>query len=103
RGQFTTPPLIFNGRELHLNLLTARAGHVKVEVAAAEDPIRPVPTQAGSPFDGFSFADCDPIVGNHGRVTVTWGGQSDLSAYAGKPVVLRFQLYAAKLFSFTFA
>lgn len=103
RGQFTTPPLVFSGREFHLNLLTARAGHVKVEIAAAEDPIRPVPTQAGSPFDGYSFADCDPIVGDHARTTVTWGGQSDLSAFAGKPIVLRFQMYAAKLFAFTFA
>ncbi|MBL8131462.1 MAG: hypothetical protein JNL42_06365 [Anaerolineae bacterium] len=101
-GQFTTPPLIFQGRELQLNLLTARAGYGRVEVAAAEDPIRPVPTKAGAAFEGFSFADADPLWGDRQRATVTWKGQSDMSALAGKPIVLRFRLSAAKLFAFSF-
>ena len=46
-GQFSTPPLIFSGRSLQLNLLTARAGKIRVEVAAAEEPMRPVPVSAG--------------------------------------------------------
>ncbi|MBL8131461.1 MAG: hypothetical protein JNL42_06360 [Anaerolineae bacterium] len=101
-GQFTTPPLIFQGRELQLNLLTARAGHVRVEVAAAEDPIRPVPTKAGAAFEGFSLAESDPLWGDRQRATVTWKSQNDLSAFAGKPVVLRFTLSGAKLFAFSF-
>lgn len=102
-GQFSTPPLIFAGNTLQLNVLTARAGHVRVEVAAAEDPIRPVPIQAGDALTGRSFAECDPIWGDHSRATVTWGGQAGLGAWAGKPVILRFQLRAASLFAFYFS
>lgn len=102
-GGFTTPQLIFTaGSRLRLNLETQRAGEVLVEVAEAEGLPKPVPQSEEAAFSGFSFEECDPICGNLPAQTVTWRGQSDLSALAGKPISLRFRMRAAQLFSFQF-
>jgi hypothetical protein len=102
RGQFTTPQFIFTGSQLILNVETKRAGEIRVEVAEAEGVPRPVPQSEGSAVQGFGFGDCEPICGNLQSHAVTWRGQSDLSFLAGKPISLRFQLKAAKIFSFQF-
>ena len=73
-----------------------------MEVAAAEEPIRPVPVASGPALKNRSFTECDPLWGDRSRATVTWQGQADLGAYAGRPVVLRFRMRSAKLFAFTF-
>ena len=44
-------------------------------------------TFAGDIVAGRSFDDCDPITGHELLShTVTWKGESDLSALAGRPV-----------------
>ena len=91
-GQFTTAELIFSGRRLLLNVETAHAGEVRVEVAR----------RGGEALPGRSFSDADPISGNELGAQVAWGGEADLRDYAGQPVVLRLRLRAAKVFGFEF-
>jgi hypothetical protein len=52
---------------------------------------------------GYSAADCDAFSGDAVRHVVTWKGQSDLSAFTGKPIRLRFHLKNAAIYSFQFA
>ncbi|MGQ9553533.1 MAG: hypothetical protein ACUVWR_05420 [Anaerolineae bacterium] len=92
RGQFTSAQMLFEGRYLTLNLETKRAGEVLVEVADKD----------GQPLPGRSFADAMPVTANALRAPVTWKDGSDLGQYAGQPVLLRFRLRAAKLYSFQF-
>jgi hypothetical protein len=48
-GLLTTPPLVFAGSRLRLNINTSSAGHVKVGIAGMD----------GAPLPGFSFQECD--------------------------------------------
>mgnify|MGYP000672151490 CR=1 FL=1 len=92
-GEFVTPPLVFGGRRLVLNVKTTAGGHVRVELQDAD----------GRPISGFTAEGCDPINGDYIRKVVTWRGREDLSALRGRPVRLRFVMRDAKLFSFQFA
>ncbi|MCL5005117.1 MAG: hypothetical protein M1404_01175 [Acidobacteria bacterium] len=91
-GEFTTPPLLFSGRQLILNVNTGAGGCARVE-------IRP---ESGLSIKGFSTGDCDPINGNFVRKEVSWRGKTNLSSLAGKPVRLRFVINDTKLYSFKF-
>lgn len=91
-GEFTTVPLIFSGGQMTLNVDANGGGSVRVEVLPA----------SGLAFEGFSAGDCDPISGNFIQTVVSWRGQQDLSALAGKPVRLRFVMNDAKLYAFKF-
>lgn len=92
RGEFTTPELVFAGRELSLNVETAHSGEVLVELQ----------DETGSPIPGFSFAEAEPIVANSLDERVTWRGGGELGTHAGRPVALAFRLRSAKLFAFEF-
>lgn len=102
-GSFATPQIIFSGQHLYLNAHTAQAGEVRVEIALANELPGPVPKEMPATQSELTFEDCIPICGDHGHVAVCWRDRSSLEDYAGKPVILRFRLNAAKLFSFTFA
>ena len=52
---------------------------------------------------GRATADCDPITGDNLERTVTWKGESDLSALRGKMVRLRFYMRRARLYALKFA
>jgi hypothetical protein len=91
-GRCTTVPLIFSGNRLELNAWTHFGGDVRVELIEA----------GGTPVPGYSFEECEPISGDALRTTVTWQGSSDLSAWAGKPVRLRFWLRRARLHALQF-
>lgn len=90
-GEFTTVPLQFTGSRLELNVECPVAGYVVVELL-----------RNGRPIDGFTFADCDVVEGNHIDKTVTWNGSSDLSALGGQPVEMRFVMRNTKLYAFQF-
>lgn len=92
RGEFSTPDLIFEGKELSLNVETHEAGAVLVELQ----------DERGQPVPGHTFADADPIVGNSLDKRVTWRGNAKLGEFAGKPIALAFQLRRASLFAFEF-
>ena len=91
-GWITTPPVVFSGSRLVLNLDTEAAGTAFVELQSA----------AGEPLPGFTLADCDEIGGNYVSRTVTWRGASDVSALAGTPVRLHITMRATKLYAFQF-
>ncbi len=94
-GEFTTPPLLFEGEALHLNINTSALGLARVEIQDAD----------GNPIEGFSLDDCDRIhTANTVDRVVTWRrSESDVSALAGRPVRLRFELqFGAKLHAFRF-
>ena len=91
-GAFTTPPITFSGNRLVLNINASAAGTAKVAILDPE----------GNPFRGFGLDDCDLIGRNRLRKLVTWGGNPDLSTLRGATVRLKFEMRAAKLYSFQF-
>lgn len=91
-GQLTSQPFTFEGTALTLNLATAAAGSVRVELQ----------TRNGKPIDGHSFSDCDVTYGDALSKTVRWNGEADISDLAGRPIRLRIQLKDADLYSLKF-
>jgi len=89
-GTAVTRPLLFAGRRLELNV--AAEGEVRVELL----------DEAGEPWPGRTLADCDPIRADSVRQEVTWRGESDVSALAGKVVRLRVVMRDAKLYALQF-
>jgi hypothetical protein len=92
-GEFVTPPLIFTGKRLVLNVNTSAMGAFQVGLLNG----------AGHDIPGFAVDDCDIIRGNAVENVVTWKGKSDLTALSGQPVRMRFVMRAAKLHAFQFA
>lgn len=91
-GTLTTPPLLFGGSHLRLNIDTGGMGTAFVEIR--DDQGRPIP--------GFALADCEEIGGNFLDTPVRWKGKADLSALRGRPVVLHVSARRAKLFALQF-
>lgn len=91
-GSFATWPVVFKGRNIHLNFRTAFAGYVKVEALDSDWNVLP----------GRSFADCDYMSGNCLDKTVTWKGNSDLGHNENSPVILRLKLRTAELYAVRF-
>ncbi len=57
---------------------------------------------AGNDIPDFTIKACDILRGNAVNKVVTWNGSSDLAAWSGRPVRLRFVMRAAKLYAFQF-
>jgi len=91
-GYLRTPPLVFNGNYLRLNIDTGSMGTAFVEIQDAD----------GHPLPGFSMSDCQEIGGNFIDQRVYWKGGSDVSALTGRVVRLRVNLKRAKLYAFQF-
>lgn len=91
-GEMTTPPIVFGGQRLELNLDCSAAGDARVEILNAD----------GDPIEGFTLAQADLLQGNALRRIVTWRGSDDVSRLAGRPVRLRFVMRSAKLYAFQF-
>ncbi len=92
-GWLETPPVVFKGKELRLNIDTGAMGTAFVELRDA----------AGKPIPGFTLADCEETGGNFIDHRVYWKGNPDVSSLAGKPVRLYFKLTRAKLYAFRFS
>ena len=92
QGEITTRPVTFSGKELSLNVATSAAGMVQVEIRNAD----------GTPIPGFSLADCDLIYGDALDRRVSWKGNTSVASLIGKPVVLRFVLREADIYSLIF-
>ncbi len=91
-GEFLTKLLTFSGRELEINYSTSAAGQLRVEIQDSD----------GTALPGFALADCEPIWGDHIARVVKWKDGNDVSAHAGKPVRLRFEMSDADLFAIQF-
>jgi hypothetical protein len=91
-GVMQTHPVVFDGERLEVNVDSAK-GLVRVEIQDA----------SGEPIKGFALDDCDPIQVDDVAAKVSWrGGDSDVSALAGKTVRLRFELKSGNLYAFQF-
>ncbi len=102
-GRILTRPLLFQGQELHANV-DAGGGSLRAELYHAER----VPAYSNSPswgwairepLRGFSFQDCRPLQDDTTDGVLRWEG-GDLGGLAGQPIVIRFELVQASLFSF---
>ena len=91
-GEIVTPVMRFAGSQLYLNLDTGGGGSVRVELQDAH----------GRPQAGCGEADASFVCGNSVSMPVSWGESSDISAWAGKPVRIRFVMRDCKLYAFRF-
>ena len=91
-GEFTTKPLIFEGRELVLNFSTSAAGSIRIEIQ----------NEAGKPLDGFRLEDAPEIFGDDLERVVPWKDGCGLDGLSGTPVRLRVVLKDADLYSLRF-
>ncbi|MBW3599321.1 MAG: hypothetical protein KY475_18890, partial [Planctomycetes bacterium] len=89
-GFLTTPPLVFSGDKLKLNVDLGAAGSVRVSIIDPESGIIP----------GFSGDKMKPVYGNHIAAEVNWEGDPDLAGLAGRPVQLRFDMQRGSLYAF---
>jgi len=88
-GEVVSKPLVFEGKELSLNASTSAAGTIRVEVCDDQGKVIP----------GFSAEDCDLIYGDSLDRRVSWKGNTDMESLAGQPVLLRFFLKEADIYS----
>ena len=91
-GEFTTKPIVFDGKELEINYSTSAAGGIYVELQDA----------SGRPIKGRSLTACHEIFGDQISRIVSWRDGTSVKKLAGKPIRLRFVLKDADLFSFRF-
>jgi len=91
-GEMTTRPFTFAGKELSLNMGTAAAGFVKIEIL----------DENGTPIPGYTEADSDMFFGDTLDWRASWQGNTDVSALAGKTISLRFVMREADLYSMKF-
>ena len=91
-GQLVTRPFVFDGGELVLNFSSSAGGGIRAEVQ----------DRAGYAIPGFALEDCHDLFGDDLARVVSWHGGGDLSALAGQPVRLRFELRDADLYSLQF-
>ncbi|MBN9118513.1 MAG: hypothetical protein J0I06_05025 [Planctomycetes bacterium] len=91
-GWLRTPPVVFAGNRLRLNVDTGSFGTAFVELQDAD----------GKPIPGFTLADCEEVGGNFIDQAVYWKGKPDVSALAGKPVRIFIKPKRTKLYAFQF-
>lgn len=92
QGEFVTKPLKFSGDRLEVNVSTAGAGQLQVELQNAD----------GNPITGYELESCDSIKGDFISQIVTWNKKSDLSKLSGTKVQVRFVMKEADLYSLRF-
>ena len=95
-GEFATPQLLLQGRELRLNVKTAADGEVRVSA------LERGPDWTSRPGHGswIEVGESRSIQGDHVSVPVDWNGSPALRLATHGPVVLRFVMRKATLFGF---
>jgi hypothetical protein len=88
-GEFYAAHHVPDGSEIQVNVRTAARGKLEFELV-----------QKDNVMEGFSFADCVPITGDHAWATLRWKGRADLSELRGKKVQIHFRLTKAKVFGY---
>lgn len=91
-GYLVTPPLIFSGSHLTLNIDVSAMGGVLIELQ----------DRTGIPVPGYTLKDCDRILMNDTAHVVKWKGSADVAALAGKPMRIKIEMRSARLFAFQF-
>lgn len=85
-SRLETVPIVFKGNRLVLNVKTRPGGSIRVQFCEA---------------NGEVIGTSAPITGDHLRAEAAFD-ELNVAAYAGKPIVLRFILDRASLYSFAF-
>jgi len=91
-GEFWTQEFVFSGRALLLNSWSRFGGGIAVELL-----------HEGIPVKGFTFEDFDEILGDWLWKQISWRGNSNLAALAGKSVQLHFRMLRSRLYAFRFS
>lgn len=91
-GFLVTPPIVFNGHCLKLNINVSALGGALVEIQ----------DETGKPIQGYALTDCDRILMNDVAHLVRWRGNPDVSPLAGRTVRLKIAMRSAKLYAFQF-
>jgi hypothetical protein len=97
-GELVTRSFSFTGRELVINMRShlidfgPRLCDLRVELLAPDHELIP----------GYTFQACDPILDSDAAHVVSWQGKTDLSAFAGQAIKLRFYIKNARLYAFWF-
>jgi hypothetical protein len=91
-ASFVTPPLLFQGNILKLNVKVRDGGYVRVGLF----------DENGTPVSGKTMDDCEVITGDHIDTLVRWNSGGDITARADKPTRLHIEIYNASLFAFRF-
>lgn len=91
-GEVLTKPFVFSGKELELNYSTSAAGEIRIELQ----------DEQGNPIPGFTLDDSQAIIGNEIKRLVSWKGNENVSALAGKKIKMRIAMKDANLYSFKF-
>ena len=99
-GRFTTTPLTLDGNRLVLNSWSSHGGEIRAELVEEGTKEMYIEPEA---VPGYGFEDCDPITGDNISRVVTWNGRSDLSAWSGKEIRLRFKMHRSRLHAIQFA
>jgi len=104
-GYLLTKEFILEGNALRVNLEREKGPYrePRLRVEILRHPPLGGHWLFAQPYEGFTLEDCDPLAIDHTDAVVTWKGSKDLSALAGKPVYLRFELHQMGLFSFRIA
>ena len=89
-GTLTTVPISYSGARLVINAQTRPQGRIVVQIVHPD----------GLPIQGLQSSN--PFTGDSLREELSFPGSQNLSQWAGQPVVLRFQLKNASLYSFAF-
>lgn len=95
-GRFTLPSHYRVHDELRLNYRCEPGGWIQVELLEKVPSLMFPDTD---PLPGYTFADCDRLIGNSEDQVVTWKGRSDISV-AGAAVGIRIKMFGVKLFAY---
>jgi hypothetical protein len=90
---FVTPPLLFQGNILKLNVNVRDGGYVRVGLLGED----------GETIPGKSTSDCVPIAGDQIDALVRWNSGGDVTDRANKATRLRIEISDASLYAFRFA
>ena len=91
-GELVTKPIVFDGKQLELNVSVAAGGSIRVELQ----------DQAGNPLPGYALADGKELTGDEIDAVYSWESGPDVSSLAGKPIRLRLVLKHADLYALRF-
>ncbi len=95
-GSFTIPTVYRLENELRLNYRCAPGGWIAVELMPY------IPTMLcpdARPLQGYTFEECDRLMGDEENKVVTWNGNSDI-AKVGEMAAIRVRMFQAKLFAY---
>ena len=91
-GWFVTPPIVFAGSRLQLNIDCGAMGEAWVELQ----------DETGKPILGYTLEDAVSVDRNGVAQEVWWRTGPDVGSLSGRPVRLRVRMRSAKLYAFQF-